>query len=531
MRFRNLWLGVLASLFTATIAFAQPVQQPDWKQSLPGAVGTALAVSAAGDSVTVGIESPSAYDANYGATLVIQRRGSDGAAQWTSPVRWTSPAAGVRPSAVLTDAVGNVYVLGTVGDFNFPLCVPEVSPCTGPITIFNAWWLVQKYSAAGALLWERRQLQVGFVPVRGAVDAAGDLYFALDPNSTGRTTLVTKLSGATGASLWSAGTIDAAKPGALALTPAGTVVVAGASVVGLSLNEFSATDGARLVRTVYPAAAGAYAPGFAIGPQGELAVTGKSAAGLFVALESAARQTRFSTSFGAGTEGRRVAVDPLGNVVVAGLAAGSTGTNWVLMRVDAVGTPLHAPVTFDRHATALEAPLALAVAPDGAAYVAGAAGPAPSTDLAATQAVTLRLAPTGAIDWVATESAGTRVLDAGADGSASVTALVPQAMTLLHYPAAVPVPTPTSLVLSSTSVRGGTRVTGRVTLSSNAGAAVVVSSSHPAIVSVPSAVTVPVGQTSASFTVTTGKVRTATTVTITVRANGVTRSAVLTVLR
>jgi hypothetical protein len=453
--------------------------------------------------------------------------------------------------------------------------------------------------------------------VRGAVDAAGDLYLALDPNSAGRTAVVAKLSGATGATLWSATTPDAAKPGALALTPGGTVVVAGASVLGLSINEYAQANGARLTRTVYPAAAGNYAPDMALGAQGEIAVTGTSAGALFVGLESASRQPLFALSAGSGAAGRRVAIDAVGNVVVAGSVAGTIGTNWLLMRFDATGAPVHAPVVLDRHATAVETPLDLVVAADGAAYATGAAGPGTSADPAATQAVTVRLSASGVIEWVASEPGGIRSVGVDVDASGAAAVLTAAGMTLVHYPShanqaptstirvarvsglnvgfdasgsadpdgtvasyrwtfgdgstllsstpvvshtyaaggtytasvtavdslglagaaastsvsvVAPV-TPTSLLLSATSVRGGSKVTGRVMLSSSSGAVVSVTSSNPAVASVPSTATVTAGQTSTSFTIATSKVRANTVVTITVSANGASRSATLTVLR
>jgi hypothetical protein len=55
------------------------------------------------------------------------------------------------------------------------------------------------------------------------------------------------------------------------------------------------------------------------------------------------------------------------------------------------------------------------------------------------------------------------------------------------------------------------------------------SSSNPSVASVPSSVTVPQGQTSANFTVTTTPVTSQTNVTITASAQGVTRQATLTV--
>ena len=282
----------------------------------------------------------------------------------------------------------------------------------------------------------------------------------------------------------------------------------------------------------------------------------------------------------------------------------------------AAGAP--APVVLDRHASAAETPLALATASDGAAYVTGAAGPAPGADPNAMQAVTVRLAPDGSIGWVASEATGVRGVGAAVASDDSVAALTAGGMSLAHYPvpllnraptsaisvasvsgllvnfdasgstdpdgtvttyrwtfgdgssavtstptiahtypgtgtytasvvavdnlelagaaasanvSVVAPPTPTALTLSPTSVRGGSSVTGRITLSATTGAVVSLSSSNPAVASVPSTVNVPAGSSSASFTVRTYKVRANTAVTITATANGKSTSATLTVNR
>jgi hypothetical protein len=613
-------LIVVALASISITAFAEPAQSADWRQATAGGVGGSLAQAPNGDYVAVGIESSSIYDPAYGANLILQRYSSDGQPVWPAPARWTSTAAGVRPRALTVDAVGNTFVLATVADYNYIICTPSpCSPPSPPPTLFDGWWLVQKYSPDGVLLWQRKQLQVQVVPVQGVVDATGDLYVAFDPNSAGRTAIASKLSGTNGATLWTATTPDGAKPGAIRLSSSGTVLVAAAGTFfGLSINEYAQDSGARLTRTVYADGVGYYAPGMALGPQGEIAFTGKSANGLFLGLESAARQTLFTLSTVPGAQGRQVAVDVLGSVVVAGSVPGTSGTNWLLARYDASGLPVHAPVVLDRHASALEAPLALVAAADGAAYITGAAGPGTSLDPNATQATTVRLAADGIIDWVASEAAGLRGVGAALAADDSVAVLTAGGMSLVHYPvpllnraptsaiqvvsvvglqvgfgasgstdpdgtvasykwtfgdgaslitstptvthsypatgtytaavvavdnlglsgaaastgvSVVAPPTPTAMMLSSASVRGGSTVTGKVTLSSTKGAVVSLSSSNPSVASVPSTVNVSAGSSSVSFAIRTYKVKTNTAVTITATANGKSTSAVLTVNR
>ena len=93
-------------------------------------------------------------------------------------------------------------------------------------------------------------------------------------------------------------------------------------------------------------------------------------------------------------------------------------------------------------------------------------------------------------------------------------------------------PSLSSLSLNPTSVVGGNSSTGTVTLTAPApsgGFVVNLSSSNTSVATVPSTVTVPAGATSANFTVSTQAVSSATSVTITASAGGVSRTATLTV--
>lgn len=93
-------------------------------------------------------------------------------------------------------------------------------------------------------------------------------------------------------------------------------------------------------------------------------------------------------------------------------------------------------------------------------------------------------------------------------------------------------PTPSSVVLSPTSVTGGASATGSITLTARApsgGQSVTLASSNGAVASVPASVTVPGGSTGTTFTVATTSVTQTNSATITTTAGGVSRSAVLTV--
>jgi PKD repeat protein len=92
-------------------------------------------------------------------------------------------------------------------------------------------------------------------------------------------------------------------------------------------------------------------------------------------------------------------------------------------------------------------------------------------------------------------------------------------------------PTPTSLSLSASRVTGGTPVTATLRVSGSAGTTVRLSSSNPAVASLPASVVIPAGATSARFTVTTVPVTTTTSVTLRAKANGVSTTASLSVRR
>jgi len=86
------------------------------------------------------------------------------------------------------------------------------------------------------------------------------------------------------------------------------------------------------------------------------------------------------------------------------------------------------------------------------------------------------------------------------------------------------------LILNPSSLVGGSNSTGTVTLSAAApkgGAVVALASSDSAVAQVPVSVTVPVGGTNAQFQVTTSKVTSPTTVTISATYNNSTVSATL----
>jgi PKD domain len=315
-----------------------------------------------------------------------------------------------------------------------------------------------------------------------------------------------------------------------------------------------------------------------------------------------------------------VAVDGSGNIVAAGVSAG-TSVNWVTFKLDRLGNRLFGPVALDRHAAAAEAPNDVVLGSDGAAFVVGAAGPGPASDPAATQATTVRYQVDGSAAWLAANPASASAVDAAIGRNGTVYVLGSPSQTLLHYAAAAvnqaplgalvvattsgltvtfdasgstdadgtiasyrwtfgdgqtattatpaathvyasaggyavtvtPVDnlglagttasatvsvtdplaaaTPTSVSLSSSSVRGGSSVSGRVSMSTPSGAVVILTSSNPAVASVPSKITVAAGSLTGRFSVTTKRVASTTPVTITATSNGRSVGTTLSVTR
>jgi adenosine/AMP kinase len=116
--------------------------------------------------------------------------------------------------------------------------------------------------------------------------------------------------------------------------------------------------------------------------------------------------------------------------------------------------------------------------------------------------------------------------------TASIQATYPTSISVTGTLTLLASPTPASLVLSPTSVPGGTTSSGTVTLSGPAptgGADVSLSSSNVAVATVPATMNIPQGATSGTFTITTLGQISSTSATISAAYHGLTQSAVLAV--
>jgi PKD repeat protein len=439
------WLLAALLAFLPLAATAQVV--PDWQRSTPGTTGVAMARDATDNVYVLGITSPTIYDAGVG-TAVISRYSAAGELQWSRT--WFPPLgpswAGARPLSVFTDAAGNAIVIGGLAEWNYIFCAQITPTCTGVSGVFDAGRLVLKYSPDGTLLWTYTEVRFLGHWVSGVADAAGDIYVTGRGGDFSSMNTTKKLSGSTGATLWSTNSpAEYGTPGDTRLTPGGHVVVSSAGFNGMSLSAHAPDTGALVWSTRYAEAAGNYAPGLAIGLSGELIATGSAGTSLFVAALDARYLPLFTRTYLEGSQGRRAVVDGERNILVNGVA--STPTNWVTLKLDPLGNLLQARVV-DFHSSANEVPKDIAMGSDGSLFVAGSSGPGTATDPLATRAAAARYLPDGSLSWFASTPDATAAVAVEAATDGAVFVLGNTAQTLMHYPANQP---PIAAASASTS--------------------------------------------------------------------------------
>lgn len=268
---------------------------------------------------------------------IAKYAGTDGAVLWQTNYIGLGNTDNTATAAAV-DAAGNVLVTGQSGGTNS----------------------VVKYAAAdGALIWAQRTNGTGnlsFTSVAVAVDTNGDVVVTgeawVAPGHWDFYTI--KYSGLDGSVLWQRrydglGKDDGAA--ALALDAAGNVVVAGRSVASGSANDFliekyASADGALLwQRRFYDSSASTRqdrARALALDADGNVAVTGyvTDSGGGFdyftVKLAAATGATLWWKRYGGSPnlfdQPYAVTVDYLGNVIVAGASATSTGVDFYTIK-------------------------------------------------------------------------------------------------------------------------------------------------------------------------------------------------------
>jgi hypothetical protein len=144
--------------------------------------------------------------------------------------------------------------------------------------------------------------------------------------------------------------------------------------------------------------------------------------------------------------------------------------------------------------------------------------------------VTVAQAASSATFGIATSAVATQTLATLSATYAGVT----KTTTFTVNPPSAPAPALATLTLNATTVKGGTRATGTVTLTAPApggGVVVALSSTNPSLASVPASVVVAGGTTSKAFIVTTASTRRNASSTISASYAGVTKAVILSVTR
>jgi PKD repeat protein len=271
--------------------------------------------------------------------------------------------------------------------------------------------------------------------LRGGIDAAGLAYVLSQQARPGSSPVVTDLVltqySAAGQRLWSrtTGAGSSQSASALLVSPAGVSTLTGTS--GIPGQQLLASfDGAgNPIATRSIASSGPL--GLAAGRNGEVVAVGAGDLGFLVVKHDAALNELWRTSHAASGGAQRVAVDAAGNLLVSGVTNAQTGqltvvsNDWLTLKLDPSGALLwrHQLGTLTNRD---DAPAALALGSDGAAYLTGSGWfrPAGATDSLSDQrsTVTLKLGSDGAPRWLANTPAALRgaALALGGDGGVLV---------------------------------------------------------------------------------------------------------------
>ncbi len=396
-------LGPLAGVLLATVLAVGAVNAqtlPDWVAPIAGVEGKAMALDAANNSYAVGneVNTTSQPISIFGNTfaIVLSKVTPSGALAWRRTAARSSVA-----HAVVTDHAGGVVVAGSTVDTTR--------------TVDGA--LVQKYDAAGNLLWEVvKPMQYGRTWL-ALPDAAGNVYAA---EASATQFALTKYSPA-GVELWTrfvGARLSSGK--ALALTAAGHVLAAANDAV-------VAYDGNGNVVWTKP-----------MSSLSTLAVAAAPSGNVYVFADTLA--IRHDGAFNElwrvnlGVTPSDAAIDASGNLVIAGQVStpppppppgGVSATvmyyDWLTSKVGPAGNVLWQR-TFGEPGWTSDSPKSVAVAGDGSVYVSGDASALTTTGTRTSLAATVKYAADGTQQWVAADRLRTLALDVrlGNDGGVYV---------------------------------------------------------------------------------------------------------------
>ncbi|MBL8447407.1 MAG: hypothetical protein JNJ44_08370 [Zoogloeaceae bacterium] len=598
-------VGVAMMVLGGSTGWAQVLN--DWTVSTPSTYGHMVAVDGANNALVVGSVPFS--------TILVAKYGPTGALIWQR--EFDNPGTREQGNWIAVDGSGNAIVVGRLvaGSSNDP-----------------AGLVVLKYDADGNLLWQDVLPGAFAYGHRVLADAEGHVYVlgrAWVSNAAGNTThdLVTIRYSAAGVREWTryfgASDTSVDSPAAMALTPAGNVIVTGGAVGSLLFAAYDSVGNPLWTKAVPGVTA---ALDVQVAQNGDFYAVGGSATSggatqMLVIKHDAQFNELWRKNYPQARYGQRLAIDGLGNPVVAGMINPGGGYfNWVTTKLDPAGNVLWSR-GYDLHAYNDEIPSAISIGADNAIYVTGQGGPGPASgNLSYLRQVTVKYRADGTQDWANATFSSVRGVGValGSDNGVYVVGESPLRLTHFRqtgildtmgavYAQASPVsgpaplavnftsqlvdlfstsgayywtfgdgstsaeanpvhrygagsfvatlnwyagesvysaapiaisasqvviaPTPTGLTLASSSVVGGRSTQGTVTVSANGGVVVQLASGNPALVKLPASVQIPAGATSASFKISTSRVRVTTQVPITASANGGSVAATLTLTR
>jgi PKD repeat protein len=434
---RRMGLVALLVFLLPCAALAQVTR--DWFSIVPNTYGDMVAVDQANNVYVVGSVPWS--------TILIAKYSPAGARLWQRT--FDNPGTREQGSWITIDVQGNAVVTG------YLVAGGDDDP---------SGLVVLKFDPAGNLLWQDVIPAAFGYAWRARTDSLGNVYVLgrlWVANASGNTThdIVTLKYSPTGVRLWQrqfgfdATSADA--PAALAVTPAGNVVVVGGAVGRMLMVAYDPAGNTLWSKSV---AASTGALDVAVGAGGEFVIVGGTyspAAGrqFLVLKHDAAFNLLWSKTYPVGHYAMRAAIDAQGNAIVTGV----TGLylDWMTIKLDAGGGLLWQR-RYDQHQFNDEIPFAMVLGPDGAAYITGQGGPGPTSgDLGYLRAVTVKYAADGTQVWAATTHDSVRGLGValGSDNSLAVVGESPLAV--LHYTQSGGVNLPPSAIATATTATTG----------------------------------------------------------------------------
>ena len=411
-------LSRLALVFVLGMPWvAQAQVTRDWISVTPNAYGDMVAMDQANNVFVVGSVPWS--------TILITKFSPTGTQLWQRS--FDNPGTREQGSWVTIDAQGNAIVTGylVAGASNDP-----------------AGLVVLKYDPAGNLLWQDVIPAAFGYARRAKTDSLGNVYVlgrAWVANASGNTThdIVTLKYSPGGVRQWQRNlgfdSTSADAPAAMAVTPAGNVIVVGGAVGRMLMAAYDPAGNPIWSKSV---AAATGALDVAVGPGGEFFVVGgtytQSTGNLFLVIKhDAGFNELWSKTYNVGHYALRAAVDSKGNAIVTGVAG--SYLDWMTIKLDANGGLLWSR-RYDQHQFNDEVPFAIALGPDDAAYITGQGGPGPTSgELSYLRTVTLKYAPDGTQLWAATSFDSVRGLGLALGSDNSVAVVGESPMALLHY--------------------------------------------------------------------------------------------------